>query len=56
MSRLSNLGWLTVNRDYLLAPEHTQQIIDFFELLFSLEGVIVSTNVSTGVSNGWSKG
>ena len=30
------------------------QLFTFFELLF--EELILSTNVSTGVSNGWSKG
>ena len=53
LSRLSNLGWLTVNRDYLLASEQTQQLYNSFELLFgTFEELIVSCNVSTGVSNG----
>ena len=41
------------NRDYLLASEQTQQSYNFFELLFgTFEELIVSSNVSTGVSNG----
>ena len=64
LPRLIHLGTWTDNQNYLLASGHTQQIYDYdyyfdydhFELLFCFEELIVSINVSTGVSNGWIKG
>ena len=51
LPRLIHLGTWTDNQNYLLASGHTQQIYDHFELLFCFEGLIVSSNVSAGVSN-----
>ena len=56
LPRLIHLGTWTDNQNYLLASGHTQQIYDHFELLFCFEGLNVSSNDTTGVSNQlWNK-